>query len=94
MKFYIYIENRMVAEVEDYEFAWEAYRKTCELADMLGEVANQQRNGKLEQDAGGVAHRHILGAKQAFQAEFFFHLFSSHTFPIFCTDFDPCQTIF
>ena len=40
MKFYIYIENRMVAEVEDYEFAWEVYRKTCELADLLGEVAN------------------------------------------------------
>ena len=27
MKFYIYIENRMVAEVEGYEFAWEVYRK-------------------------------------------------------------------
>lgn len=40
MKLYIYIENRMVAEVEDYEFAWEVYRKTCELADLLGEVAN------------------------------------------------------
>ena len=40
MKFYIYIENRMVAEVEGYEFAWEAYCKTCELADLLGEVAN------------------------------------------------------
>ena len=40
MKFYIYIENRMVAEVEGYEFAWEVYRKTYELADLLGEVAN------------------------------------------------------
>ena len=40
MKFYIYIENRMVAEVEGYEFAWEAYRKTCELADLLCETAN------------------------------------------------------
>ena len=40
MKFYIYIENRMVAEVEGYEFAWEAYRKAYELADLLGEVAN------------------------------------------------------
>ena len=40
MKFYIYIENRMVAEVEGYEFAWEVYRKTCELADLLCEVAN------------------------------------------------------
>ena len=40
MKFYIYIENRMVAEVEGYEFAWEVYRKVYELADLLGEVAN------------------------------------------------------
>lgn len=40
MKFYIYIENRMVAEVEGYEFAWEVYRKAYELADLLGEIAN------------------------------------------------------
>ena len=40
MKFYIYIENHMVAEVEGYEFAWEVYRKAYELADLLGEVAN------------------------------------------------------
>ena len=40
MKYYIYIENRMVAEVEGSEIAWEVYRKTCELADLLGEVAN------------------------------------------------------
>ena len=40
MKFYIYIENRMVAEVEGYEFAWEVYRKAYELANLLGEVAN------------------------------------------------------
>lgn len=40
MKFYIYIENRMIAEVEGYEFAWEVYRKAYELADLLGEVAN------------------------------------------------------
>ena len=40
MKFYICIENRMVAEVEGYEFAWEVYRKAYELADLLGEVAN------------------------------------------------------
>ena len=39
MKLYIYIENRMVAEVEGYGFAWEVYRKTSELADLLGEVA-------------------------------------------------------
>lgn len=40
MKYYIYIENRMVAEVKGAEIAWEVYRKTCELADLLGEVAN------------------------------------------------------
>ena len=40
MKFYNYIENRMVAEVEGYEFAWEVYRKTCELAALLCETAN------------------------------------------------------
>ena len=40
MKYYIYIENRMVAEVEGCEIAWEVYRKTCELADLLGEIAN------------------------------------------------------
>lgn len=40
MKFYIYIDNRMAAEVEGYEFAWKVYRKAYELADLLGEVAN------------------------------------------------------
>ena len=40
MKYYIYIENRMVAEVEGDEFAWEVYNKTCEVADLLGQVAN------------------------------------------------------
>lgn len=40
MKYYIYIENRMVAEVEGVEFAWEVYRKTCEPADLLCEIAN------------------------------------------------------
>lgn len=40
MKYYIHIENRMVAEVEGTEFAWEAYRKTAELADLLGETAH------------------------------------------------------
>ena len=40
MKYFIYIENRMVAEVEGDEFAWEVYNKTCEVADLLGEVAN------------------------------------------------------
>lgn len=40
MKYFIYIENRMVAEVEGDEFAWEVYNKTCKVADLLGEVAN------------------------------------------------------
>ena len=40
MKYFIYIENRMIAEVEGDEFAWEVYRKTCELADLLGETAS------------------------------------------------------
>lgn len=40
MKYYIYIENRMVAEVNGCEAAWEIYRKTIELAEMLGEIAN------------------------------------------------------
>ena len=40
MKYFIYIENRMVAEVEGDEFAWEVYRKTYELADLLGETAS------------------------------------------------------
>lgn len=40
MKYYIYIENRMVAEVENTESAYEVYRKTCELADLLGEIAH------------------------------------------------------
>ena len=48
MKFYIYIENRMVAEVEGYEFAWEVYRKAYELADLLGEVANLVDGGTGE----------------------------------------------
>lgn len=39
MKYSIYIENRMIAEVEGVEFAWEIYRKACELADLLGEIA-------------------------------------------------------
>lgn len=40
MKYFIYIENRMIAEVEGDEFAWEVYNKTCELADLLGKIAN------------------------------------------------------
>ena len=40
MKYYIYIENRMVAEVENTESAYDIYRKTCELADLLGEIAH------------------------------------------------------
>lgn len=40
MKYYIYIENRMVVEVEGCEVAWEAYRKSCELAELSGEIAS------------------------------------------------------
>ena len=40
MKYFIYIENRMIAEVEGDEFAWEVYNKTCELADLLSETAS------------------------------------------------------
>lgn len=40
MKYYIYIENRMVAEVEGVDFAWEVYHKTCELAEMLGQITH------------------------------------------------------
>ena len=40
MKFYIYISNKEIAEVEGIEYAYEVYRKTCELADLLGDVAN------------------------------------------------------
>ena len=40
MKYFIYIENRMIAEVEGDEFAWEVYNKTCEVADLLGQVAH------------------------------------------------------
>lgn len=40
MKYYIYIENRMVAEVEGIDFAWEVYHKTSELAEMLCQLAH------------------------------------------------------
>ena len=40
MKFYIYISNKEIAEVEGIEYAYEVYRKTCELADLLGDIAN------------------------------------------------------
>ena len=40
MKYFIYIGNRMITEVEGCEFAWEVYNKTCELADLLGETAS------------------------------------------------------
>lgn len=40
MKYYIYIENRMVAEVSGTEFAYEVYAKASELAEMLGECAH------------------------------------------------------
>ena len=40
MKFYIYISNNEIAEVEGIECAYEVYRKTSELADLLGDIAN------------------------------------------------------
>ena len=40
MKYYIYISNRMVVEVEGDEPAYTAYVKATELADMTGEVAH------------------------------------------------------
>ena len=40
MKYYIYIENRMVVEVEGSEAAYTAYVKATELADMVGETAH------------------------------------------------------
>lgn len=40
MKYRIYIENRMALKVEGCEAAWEVYRKSCELADLLGEIAH------------------------------------------------------
>ena len=40
MKYYIYIQNNMVAEVEGCEFAYEVYHKAAELAEMLGQIAN------------------------------------------------------
>lgn len=40
MKFIIYIENRMIAEVSGMDFAYEVYAKTIELAEMIGEIAS------------------------------------------------------
>ena len=40
MKFMVYIENRMVAEVSGLDFAYEVYVKASELAEMIGEIAN------------------------------------------------------
>ena len=40
MKFYIYIKNRFVAEVEGCEAAYAAYTKATELADMVGETVH------------------------------------------------------
>ena len=40
MKFYIYITNKEIAEVEGIDYAYEVYRKTAELADLLGLVAH------------------------------------------------------
>lgn len=40
MKYYIYIENKVVAEVSGMGFAYEVYAKATELAEMIGEIAN------------------------------------------------------
>ena len=40
MKFMVYIENRMIAEVSGADFAYEVYAKASELADMLGETVH------------------------------------------------------
>lgn len=40
MKFMVYIENRIVAEVSGSDFAYEVYIKASELADMIGEIAH------------------------------------------------------
>ena len=40
MNYYIYIENRMVAEVSGADFAYEVYTKASELAEMIGEIAH------------------------------------------------------
>lgn len=40
MKFYIYIKNRFVAEVEGCEAAYAAYLNATAIADLSGEVAH------------------------------------------------------
>lgn len=41
MKYYLYIENRLIAEIEeDTNSAYSIYHKTSELAEMLGEIAH------------------------------------------------------
>ena len=40
MKFMVSIENRMVAEVNGSDFAYEVYVKASELAEMIGEIAH------------------------------------------------------
>lgn len=40
MNFYIYIENRLVAEVDGMDFAYEVYESTCKVADLLGQIAS------------------------------------------------------
>lgn len=39
MKYFIYIGDRMIAEVSGCEAAWEGYCKSCKLAELLGEIA-------------------------------------------------------
>lgn len=40
MKFYIYIENRLIAEVTGIDYAYEVYDATVKLAELLCETAN------------------------------------------------------
>lgn len=40
MKFYVYLSNKVIAEVEGVEAGYEAYRHAEAIADMVGECAS------------------------------------------------------
>lgn len=40
MTYCIYIENHKIAETDEVDFAWEIYRKTCELGDLLSNIVS------------------------------------------------------
>lgn len=40
MTYYLYMDNRMVAEVSGCEVAYASYKKLCEVAEMVGCEAN------------------------------------------------------